>query len=368
MQYPARRSTRVGASQFAPIVAALALASCSARNSAAPAVIDDLEAESTSTSQRASRVVLITIDGARWQEVFEGSDPERSGEPWITPDDLLPRSRRLVATRGVAVGGPGAGCGTVHTAGASNMSFPGYIEIFTGHASHCLDNRCDDVEETVLDEAARSSLGSAASIASWEVLAGAAASRTGGAFVSAGRFFPGEPADVRLAEAVSAGRRASPYPGIDGYRPDEATAAIALEYLRVEKPALFHIGLGDTDEYGHRGNYHAYLDALRGADRLVGAVADTLDAMGPLGERTTVIVTADHGRAVNFNDHGALHPESGRSFVLAFGGGIPVSGVTCAPHDVTLADVAPTIRVLMGLGRDVAGGAGTPIRLITAVK
>ena len=53
--------------------------------------------------------------------------------------------------------------------------------------------------------------------------------------------------------------------------------------------------------------------------------------------------------------------------MIAFGGRVPVRGIACASHEVTLADIAPTIRVLMGLPRDLADGAGTPIELITAV-
>jgi phosphopentomutase len=187
-----------------------------------------------------------------------------------------------------------------------------------------------------------------------------------GVFVSDGRHWPPEvPASDHLADVVAAGQAADPYPGYDDYRPDAATAAIALEYLRVAKPALFHIGLGDTDEYGHRGLYASYLDAMRRADSLVGAVADVLATMGDDGARTTVIVTPDHGRNADFRDHGAFHPESARTFLVAFGPRVVRRGIGCPTRDITLADIAPTVRVLMGLPRDTAAGAGTPIELIT---
>ena len=366
-----QRQSKRWASHYAPFVAALAMmtaAACTERTSKAPVVIDDLAAASASGPARDGRVVLITIDGARWQDVFEGSDSGFSGAPSIPPEQLMPRAHQLVATRGVALGATLQGCGTAHTAGASNVSLPGYIEIFTGHASQCLDNQCDRVEESVLDEAARAPSGSAASISSWELLLSATSGGGTPVFVSNGRGYPGEPpaTDKVLSQAVAAGRNADPYPGYSEYRPDAATIAIALAYYRAEKPALFHIGLGDTDEYGHRGDYASYLDALKRADSLIGTVADLLDTMGPLGAKTTVIVTPDHGRNSDFNNHGVLHPESARTFVLAFGGGVPVRGIACPAHDVTLADIAPTIRVLVGLPRDTADGAGTPIELITA--
>jgi hypothetical protein len=280
----------------------------------------------------------------------------------------MPRTHELVATRGVALGATREGCGTVHTAGASNVSLPGYIEIFTGHPSHCLDNRCEGVSETVLDEAALAGVSGVASIGSWEVLTKAVSGGRSGVLVSAGRDgeWPADaPSSARLRELIMAGQSADAYPGHDGYRPDAATVAIALEYLELAKPALFHIGLGDTDEYGHRGDYGSYLTALQRADALIGGVADLLDTMGEDGRKTTVIVTPDHGRNSDFRDHGLFRPESARTFVLAFGGGIVARGVACPSRDITLADLAPTVRVLTGLARDTADGHGRAIELIT---
>lgn len=352
--------------QIAPVVAALALAACTQRASTASVVVDDVATTSTVETPRDGRVVLITIDGARWQDVFEGSDPRFSGAPSIPPEQIMPRAHALVATRGVAFGETRSGCGTVHTAAASNMSLPGYLEIFTGHPSHCLDNACAQVEETVLDEAARDDQVSVASIGSWDTLSRAVSGGGSSVVAAVGRDWPDNvPVTGLLAQLVDAGRNADPYPGIEGYRPDAATAAIALEYFRQNKPALFHIGLGDTDEYGHRNDYAAYLAALEHADTVIGAVADILDTMGEDGAKTTVIVTPDHGRNSDFRDHGAFRPESGRTFVLAFGGRVAVQGIACPAHDYTLADIAPTIRVLMGLPKDRADGAGRAIDLIT---
>jgi hypothetical protein len=366
MPYPQRGRSVWPAAHFAAFVASLAVAACVQRASTPPVIVDDLSTTSASTVPRDGRVVVVTLDGVRWQDVFDGADPLLGGEPAAPPEALMPRAHQLVATRGVALGATREGCGTVHTAGGSNVSLPGYIEIFTGHASRCLDNRCDGVTESVLDEAARAGAAGAASIGSWEVLAKAVSGGDTGVFVSAGRSDPVRaPAAGRLGELIAEGFRAEPYPGHGAYRPDAATAAIALEYLRVARPALFHVGLGDTDEYGHRAAYGSYLTALRQADTLIGELADLLDTMGEEGKRTTVIVTPDHGRNADFRDHGLFHPESARTFVLAFGGGIPVRGIACPARDITLADIAPTIRVLMGLPRDTAAGHGRAIELIT---
>ena len=173
----------------------------------------------------------------------------------------------------------------------------------------------------------------------------------------------GEP----LEQLVSVGERADAYPGHGRYRPDSNTIAIALEYLRTAQPAFLHVGLGDADEYGHRNDYPAYLAAIGEADAFIGKVADTLDAMGELGARTTVIVTTDHKRNRDFQHHSAYSLTSTRTFVLAFGAHVAARGVACPLHDVTLADIAPTIRVLTGLPPDPSREAGQPIEEIVGV-
>ena len=355
-----------GIAQGAAVLAtAVMLAACIGRTSRSTVSPEDGSTASSSGLVRNGRVVLVTIDGARWQDVFEGSDPTLGSAASIAPKRLMPRTHALVARSGVAIGASAEGCGIARTAGAANMSLPGYQEIFTGRTSPCRDNRCAQVTETVLDEAVKDNVGGVASIGSWEVLAKAVSGGGWGVFVSSGRRWPDQAPSDRLATLVAAGQGADPYPGSGEYRPDHQTAQIALEYMRVARPALFHVGLGDTDEYGHRGDYPRYLAALRYADDVIGRLADMLDAMGAEGRNTTVIVTPDHGRNADFRDHGNVHPESARTFILAFGGGMVARGQGCPVRDVTLADIAPTVRVLMGLPRDEAKEAGRPIELIT---
>ena len=318
------------------------------------------------------RIVLVTIDGVRAEDVFDGADPDLRPdshvERFAKPENVMPRTHRLAETRGVALGADRPGCGVVRTASGANVSLPGYLEIFTGRKTRCRDNHCARTEmPTVLDESAEAGLSPVASIGSWDIL-DRAASRTGAPVLVAegSQRWPGaRPLESgALEELVAAGERVEPYPGSGKYRPDAVTAAIALEYLRTDAPAVLHVGLGDADEYGHRNNYPAYLGAVVAADAFIGKIADTLDEMGDVGARTTVIVTTDHGRNRDFQHHGALSMTSARTFVIAFGARVASRGVACPSRDVTLADIAPTIRVLVGLRPDTSPDAGRPIEEI----
>jgi len=115
------------------------------------------------------------------------------------------------------------------------------------------------------------------------------------------------------------------------------------------------LALGDADEWAHRDRRDHYRRALAAADatlaRLVGRVGL---------EDALFVVTADHGRAANFRDHGDA-PESSAVWLVAAGAHIPRLGFlrTNEPH--RLADIAPTLRALLHLRPDDSARAGHEI-------
>jgi Metalloenzyme superfamily len=315
---------------------------------------------------RTRNVVLVTIDGVRWQELFGGVDAARAhGLPCGDAAALTPNLHAL-GRLGVAVGNHGA---PVVSSGPKFVSLPGYREIISGRAdAACTDNDCGDIDRpTLLDELRAGQAlqpGELAVIASWEKIARASALESRGVTVSAGRHAGAGRERLRVsaraAQLLDEGARGKARPGYGDYRPDRFTAPLAREYLRAERPRFLWVALGDTDEYAHRGDYAGYLDALRSADRTVGELWETLGELGRYGEETTLIVTADHGRADSFTDHGEA-PESSRVWLVAAGGAVPRAGEREAAHTVHLADIAPTLRALLGLPADENRDAGTPI-------
>jgi hypothetical protein len=313
-------------------------------------------------------VVLVVLDGARWQEVFVGSDPRLSGAPAVPADALMPALHALAAERGAALGAPGYGS-AMRASGPNFVSMPGYREIFTGRRVHgCEDNDCPPARtDTVVDQA-RASFerpGDVAVIASWEMLEEAAAAHPASLVVSAGRSRTSHAEwlreDAPSRRWLELGERADPFPGYGEFRPDRYTGALALRYLETERPRFLFIGLGEPDEYCHRGDYAGYLASLRTADDLLGHLSAALDRMGPRGRRTTVLVTADHGRGDDYRFHGRDYPESGRVWLVAAGRAIEARGLTRSVRSHRLADVAPTVRALLDLAPDDAPSSGAPL-------
>src|SRR5262249_33742599 len=152
---------------------------------------------------------------------------------------------KLGTERGAFVGAPGFG--RMAASGPNYISLPGYNELLSGRPSiGCTTNDCPRTTlPTILDEA-RAVGAKVAAFSSWERLANATSVTAGAFYVSCGR-----DGDSNI----------SPWPGVADYRPDHITANLALSYYEAEAPDVFFLGLGDPDEYAHRGDYARYLNA-----------------------------------------------------------------------------------------------------------
>jgi hypothetical protein len=315
-----------------------------------------------------SAVVLVVLDGVRAQELFGGADARLAREhgldsrPWASPRELTPNLHRMLDTDAVAIGAPGHGA-EIAASGPRFISLPGYLEIFAGRPDPgCEGNNCDrPPARTIADDVRESSgAGDFAMVTSWPNIARAAAADLSPYVATAGRKIVAREGELRsdlaLASLLDRGAGVKAWPGEGDYRPDAYTARVALRVLETQRPRLMFVGLGDADEYAHRGDYRGYLQALHASDGFLGDLAATLSRMGARGRHTTVLVTADHGRAKSFNDHGARYPESARVWLVAQGGDVRGHGLVAAARRHTLSDVAPTVRALLGIA-----GEGTPI-------
>jgi hypothetical protein len=318
--------------------------------------------ERDSEERSEGAVVLLVLDGVRWQEIFGGVDRALahsrgpSALTWASPRVLMPNLQHLLETRAIALGAPGHGA-EITASGPQFISMPGYLEIFAGRPDlGCESNDCvRPPSRTVVDDViASSGPDDAAVVSSWPAIARAASTDTSRVVVSAGRKRV-ERGDVLRADQDTAilldrGARATPFPGEGDYRPDAITARVALRVLVTRSPRFLFVGLGDADEYGHRNDYAGYLQAIHASDAFLGDLFVALDRMGARGRHTTVLVTSDHGRAYDFMNHGPRHPESGRVWLVAAGGDVAGHGLVAAAERHTLSDVAPTVRALLGIG------------------
>jgi arylsulfatase A-like enzyme len=133
----------------------------------------------------------------------------------------------------------------------------------------------------------------------------------------------------------------------------------ALESLRTARPRVLYIMLGEGDEWAHAGKYDLYLDSAFRADRFIHRVWDTLQSLPDYKDRTTLLVTTDHGRGAttaDWTDHGKKVPAAESTWILALGAGVPPLGVRQSVT-VTTSQLAATIAA--SVGEDFRGAVTT---------
>jgi hypothetical protein len=318
----------------------------------------------------AANAIVVTMDGMRWQELFDGVAPdyltEKAGrvtDPRAIQERfgaataaerrarLMPFFWNVIAKHGQVFGAPEADSVSRVTNGL-RFSYPGYNELLSGFPDSRItsNDKVLNPNVTVLEWLNRQPAftGRVAAFASWELLPWILNEARSG-IPSNGHGPPVTKAATdreRMLNDVSS--ELPPYWGSTRF--DAPTLFGALEYLRTRKPRVLYVMLGETDEWAHQRQYDLYLDAAWRNDRMIRRLWDEAQSMPEYEERTALIVTTDHGRGDKPEDwpnHGRETPASDRIWIAVMGPGVPSRGVR-AGVATTQSQVAATIAWLLG--------------------
>lgn len=248
-----------------------------------------------------ANVILVTIDGVRYEEFFKGVDPVLAQ---ASTEVFFKTLKGLQKTSGAFILGDQI-TSVATVSNAANVSLPAYQSILSGATQPCMDNNCGRIGVQTLQEGLVN-MGwpkhEAVTLGSWDKIAYAAESHEGATFVNVAREDLTDPitglSDPELVKINKA--QAADKPPWSDVRYDKYTWAHALRYLKVNKPSLLYVSLNDTDEYGHANQYSKYLAALRERDQWISDLIQTLGTMGEYGRNTILLVTTDHGRGKGF--------------------------------------------------------------------
>lgn len=269
---------------------------------------------------RSERVVLITLDGARWQDVFTGLDENilqaSSGAnadikrldaykkfSGATAEErrakLMPFLwRTLVVNHGFIAGDRPAGS-TVSVTNRHWFSYPGYSEIITGQAHDAEIKSNDPIRNpfpSVLQFIkTRQHLTAAdvATFASWNVFSAIVESEAGATTTNTGiQDYPASAPWIAMANALQT-QALTPWAGV---RHDALTFRLAMDYLQTHRPHAIYIAFDETDDWAHDGKYERVLDMLHETDGFLRELWSVLQGDPDYAGKTTLIVTTDHGR------------------------------------------------------------------------
>ncbi|MGH8203625.1 MAG: alkaline phosphatase family protein, partial [Steroidobacteraceae bacterium] len=249
------------------------------------------------------------------------------------------------------------------------FSYPGYSEILTGEAQPEIKSN-DFVRyphRTVL-EYVREALGldraKVAQFGSWDGFKYAASSRDG-AFLMNGARDPLPPELSTPEIDLLVDLRGDVMQLWEESSNDVLTFRIALTYLRKHKPRVMWLGLGQSDDWAHARRYDLVLDYLKLADGQLAGLWQTLQSMDEYRDKTTLVVTVDHGRGrtpADWAEHGREYGGSEDIWVAIVGPDTPAIGEAKDFPAVTQSDIAATMLQYLGLDwRKFNADAGPPI-------
>ncbi|HJO29336.1 MAG TPA: AP protein [Acidobacteriota bacterium] len=326
----------------------------------------------TGTLQKSENVILFTLDGLRWQEVFAGADPalmnkEAGGvddvealrqEFWADDVDerrrlLLPFFWDVLVPSGQLFGNAWGGS-EVHVTNGHNFSYPGYNELLSGFPDNRIDsndkifNQNPNVLEWLAGKPGFN--GRVAAFTSWDVFPFILNEPRAGIMVNSG-WEPLEDLPLTPRQELINQLMSSSLHEAEGVRSDELTFFAALEYLQKARPRVLFISLDGTDTNAHSGRYDNYLRSAHISDQYLKLLWEQLQSMDGYAGKTTLLITTDHGRGgagEGWRGHGADVDESKLMWIGAIGPNIVPLGERTNAATLTQSQIAATIAELLG--------------------
>ncbi len=346
-------------------------------------------------THQTENVVLVMIDGMRWQEVFRGADPELletlgsdmpgdakeraelARQRYARPTEaerrqaLMPFMWSVISSQGQLFGNRDLGSDS-HVINGFNFSYPGYSETLTGLADPRVDSN-DNVPNpnaTVFEWLNQKPefAGKVAAFGAWNVFNGIFRSQKCGFVVNAG-YDPltAIPATPKLDLLNTLKRETVRIWADEPF--DPVTFHTAMEYVEAKKPRVLFVGLGETDDWAHSGSYAEYLNAAHLADDYLRQIWEMVQSMPEYRGKTTLIVLPDHGRGMGmkWTDHGQKVPESMQTWMAFLGPDTAPLGERKQAQPVTESQIAATMAALLGEDyRATVPTAAAPIRDVIA--
>ncbi|PSL18129.1 hypothetical protein [Shimia abyssi] len=282
-------------------------------------------------------VILLTMDGVRMHEMFEGLDPDLAkskGE-----QTLMPFFTKEMVPLGAFLGARDFGS-RFELGHPIGISMPSYHSIFTGRFTWCFRNECGPVWGQTLLSRVIDTFGQGAL-----------------AFFSTyGDLCPAfsVPNDVTQICLGRSNNVVENFSETFGYRlgdKDAAVFSVAYVHVKEANRKLIYVGLEETDIAGHLDQYDDYTRILREYDQYLQFLVAEIDRQIATGRRVTLIVTTDHARGSgeNWGQHRWSIKGTGDLWLAAYGSGIRPVGFDVTGPNRSLYDVRATIEYLLGL-------------------
>lgn len=324
----------------------------------------------TAQQRQTENLIIITLDGMRWQEVFNGADDallaskkftrdsaDMAAKYWTAKGDerrkkLFPFLWSEVESKGQLYGNR-AYKNFVNVANPYWFSYPGYNEIFTGYPDDSVNtnNKVWNNNVNVLEyiNQQKKYKGKVAAFSTWDVFPYILNSKRSGVYVNADvdtLKFKGE-----KWQLLNDWQFLTTKP--IGVRPDVITYIAAREYLKTYQPKVLYIAFDETDDFAHAGMYDQYLQSANAQDKMIADLWNYIQSTPQYKDKTTLFITCDHGRGdtvkEDWQHHGKKIEGASEIWFAIIGPDTKPAGEVKQPQQLYQKQFAASFAALLGM-------------------
>lgn len=300
------------------------------------------------TTHKTENLVIVTLDGFRWQEVFQGADSTllfnekyvSKDEDWLKEnfwaDDENDRRKKLLPFFWNTIAEKGQLYGNRNLDNKANVanpywkSYPGYNEIFTGYVNTDIDgNRYGlSPDHNILEffneqEGFEGKKVAAFTEGSWlhEIFN----PERSELYVKSGAH-EGNPLIHFTKDSIedSIKREIDNLDYLkrrDRFKYDQRVYMAAKQHLKKYKPRVLYISLAETDAYAHLKKYDAYLNTAYNTNVMLEDLWNYLQSDKQYKNKTTLFISTDHGRGEGkkWISHGSRIKHSDETWFASIG-------------------------------------------------
>jgi hypothetical protein len=330
---------------------------------------------------QSKNLIIVTLDGLRWQEVFRGADSLLVNTKEYNSDikgitqkfwnpSALERRRLLmpflwstVVNRGQIYGNLDVG-NSAEVANPFKFSYPGYSELFTGFADPRVNsnNKVPNPNTNLLEyiNKQRGFEGRVIAFTSWDVFPSILNDKRSGFTVNSGIADLNVPGMSDRLKLLNELQRQSPAFVGEDIRLDVLTYQFGKQYMIDKKPRVVYFGFDETDDMAHQGNYKFYLQQARKTDGMLADLWAYIQQDPFYKDNTTLVITTDHGRGeqvlAEWRSHGEKIKGAEQVWFAVMGPGIPAKGEVKTKSTIYHKQLAQTFSDLLGLNFKKAAG------------
>lgn len=336
---------------------------------------------------KTENVFIFTLDGLRWQDVFNGMDEDllknttysRNVEEMknryegglLNPSrsKIMPFLWKTVAEKGVIIGNRKYG-NKANIINKYSVSYPGYSEMFCGFAddeeiksNKAIYNPNPNVLEFIHNIPTYT--GKVCAFTSWEKFQYILNDQRSTFDINAGIESMPKKENLNEKEKMLYTMQDQLFNlWSNPIRQDILTYKIAKEYVEKNKPNVVYIGFNDTDEYAHIGFYEGYLASANMLDKLIEEMWNYVQSTPEYKDKTTFIITCDHGRGdkvkSEWTEHSNKIEGADQVWLAAIGPDIKKQGELKKEMQTYQQQLPATIFKLLGLPNGLKKAEKTP--------